>query len=125
MRFLSSRTHGVLDYLTAALFLAAPWLFGFHDGSMAQWTVMAAGACVLLTALMTDYELGLVRMLPLRLHLTLDLLVGLLLAAAPWLLDFAAQTFIPHLVLGAFEVLVSLFTYTVPDHQRAGDPVRS
>lgn len=121
MRFLSSRTHGVLDYLTGILFLASPWLFGFHGGGLAQTTMLVAGAVLLLTALLTDYELGVARLLPLRLHLGLDLLAGLALAASPWVLGFTAEAWTPHLVLGAFEVLASLATHTVPDRLRAGD----
>ena len=67
---------------------------------------------------------GVARVLPMRLHLALDLLVGLLLAASPWLLGFADVAFATHLVLGAFEVLVSLATSTSPSQMRVGEPVR-
>jgi hypothetical protein len=31
MRFISTRTHGVIDYLMAALLIIAPYLLGFTD----------------------------------------------------------------------------------------------
>ena len=37
MRFRSTRVHGMIDYATGALLIIAPWLFGFADGSAAQW----------------------------------------------------------------------------------------
>ncbi|HEY8613077.1 MAG TPA: SPW repeat protein [Roseomonas sp.] len=114
MRFLSTRTHGVIDYLTGILFLAAPWLFGFADGTAAQWVPVVVGACIILSALLTDFELGLVHLIPMPVHLGLDILVGLLLAASPWLFGFSDRVWMPHLILGLAEVLVSLVTRTVP-----------
>ncbi|WP_159349761.1 SPW repeat domain-containing protein [Roseomonas harenae] len=115
MRFLSTRAHGVIDYLTVILFIAAPWLFGFADGTAAQWVPVAIGVVILLSSVLTDYELSLTRMIPMPVHLGLDLLAGLLLAASPWLFGFSDRVWMPHLLLGAFEVIVSLVTRTVPD----------
>jgi hypothetical protein len=115
MRFLSTRAHGVIDYLTVILFIAAPWLFGFADGTAAQWVPVVIGVVILLSSVLTDYELSLTRMIPMPVHLGLDLLAGLLLAASPWLFGFSDRVWMPHLLLGAFEVIVSLVTRTVPD----------
>jgi hypothetical protein len=115
MRFLSTRAHGVIDYLTVILFIAAPWLFGFADGTAAQWVPVVIGVVILLSSVLTDYELSLARMIPMPVHLGLDLLAGLLLAASPWLFGFSDRVWMPHLLLGAFEVIVSLVTRTVPD----------
>jgi hypothetical protein len=115
MRFLSTRAHGVIDYLTVILFIAAPWLFGFADGTAAQWVPVVIGVVILLSSMLTDYELSLARMIPMPVHLGLDLLAGLLLAASPWLFGFSDRVWMPHLLLGAFEVIVSLVTRTVPD----------
>ena len=43
MRFLSTRVHGMMDYLTGGLLIIAPWLFGFADGSAAQWVPVVLG----------------------------------------------------------------------------------
>jgi hypothetical protein len=115
MRFLSTRAHGVIDYLTVILFIAAPWLFGFADGTAAQWVPVVIGVVILLSSVLTDYELSLTRMIPMPVHLGLDLLAGLLLAASPWLFGFSDQVWMPHFLLGAFEVIVSLVTRTAPD----------
>jgi hypothetical protein len=43
MRFIPTRTHGVIDYLTGLLLLVAPYIFGFADGGAAQWVPMILG----------------------------------------------------------------------------------
>ena len=37
MRFISTKTHGALDYLTAIVLILAPWIFNFDNGGAAQW----------------------------------------------------------------------------------------
>lgn len=37
MRFISTRVHGVVDYLMGLLLIVAPFLFGFATGGSAQW----------------------------------------------------------------------------------------
>lgn len=58
MRFISTRVHGMMDYLMAILLMVAPWIFGFSDGGAAMWMPIILGAGVALYSLMTDYELG-------------------------------------------------------------------
>src|SRR5690554_1548903 len=73
MRFLSTRTHGVLDYLVGALLILAPFIFGFADGGAAQWVPIVLGAGAIAYSLVTRYELGAVKLLPMPAHLGLDL----------------------------------------------------
>ena len=60
MRFIPTRIHGVLDYLTAALLVAALRLLGFARGGAETWVPMVLGACAALDSLGTAYELGVV-----------------------------------------------------------------
>ena len=121
MRFLPTRVHGALDYLMGALLIAAPWLFGFAgdaDGA-ATWVPVALGAGVVLYSLLTDYELGVARKIPMPTHLLLDLGGGVLLAASPWLFGFADVVWVPHLVFGLLEVGAALVTERVPRDEHA------
>lgn len=113
MRFISSKVHGVLDYLSGALFIASPWLFGFADGGPAQWVPVLVGAMILVASLMTDYELGVVKVVSMPLHLTLDVLSGLFLAASPWIFGFADSVYLPHVVFGLLEIGAGLMTHKV------------
>ena len=114
MRFIPTRTHGVVDYLTGALLILAPYLLGFADGTAAQWIPQAVGAALVGASLLTDYELGVVRMIPMPVHLFLDVVAGALLAVSPWLFGFADRVLWPHLILGLLEVGAGLMTRTTP-----------
>jgi hypothetical protein len=114
MRFISTRTHGVLDYGTGLLLIVLPYLLGFADGTAAQWIPQILGVGAIAYSLFTDYELGAVRAMPMRVHLFLDIASGLLLAASPWLFGFADRVFWPHLILGIFEIGAGVMTRTVP-----------
>ena len=112
MRFLPSRLHGVIDYLWGIALLATPWLFGFADVTAAKWLAVIFGIGAILYSLVTDYELGVLRILPMTLHLALDGLAGAFLAISPWLFGFADRVFWPHLLFGLFSVVASLIART-------------
>lgn len=115
MRIVSTRAHGLIDHVAGVVIAASPWLFRFAGGGAAQAVPVAVGLLLLGVALMTDYELGAVRMIPMPVHLGLDAAAGLLLAVSPWLLGFSGRVWLPHLLLGAVEVTAGLITRTVPD----------
>jgi hypothetical protein len=114
LRFIPTRTHGVLDYLMGALLIVAPYLLGFADGSAAQWVPQILGAGAIVYSLLTDYELGAVRVIPMPVHLLLDIGSGVLLAASPWLFGFADRVLWPHVILGVLEIGAGMMTRTVP-----------
>ena|SRR5690554_2854722 len=114
MRFISTKTHGILDYLSGVLLIVAPWLFGFANGGAAQWVPIVIGVMILLMSAFTDYELGFVRNIPMTVHLTADVVVGALLALSPWLFGFSDVIIWPHLVVGLLAVISGLTTEREP-----------
>lgn len=114
MRFIPTRTHGVLDHLMGLLLLTAPYALGFADGTAAQYVSQAIGAALLSAALLTDYEVSLVRLIPMPVHLIVDFGSGMFLAASPWLLGFADRVLWPHLILGLLEAGAALITQSAP-----------
>ena len=122
MRFLPTRVHGVIDYLWGLALLASPWAFGFADGGAAQWVAVVFGVGAILYSAVTDYELGLLRLAPMRLHLLFDGLGGAVLAASPWVFGFADRVYGPHLAFGLFSVVASLVTRTEPAEPLAAAP---
>lgn len=110
MRFLPSSLHGVIDYLWGLALMASPWMFGFADVPAATWVAVVLGAGAILYSLLTAYELGALRLLPMSLHLVLDGAAGALLAASPFLLGFSDRVYLPHLLFGLFSVAASLVT---------------
>lgn len=112
MRFIPTRVHGVLDYLVGALLIAAPWILNFNRGGAETWVPVILGVGALLYSLLTNYELGVLRRIPMGTHLSLDAGSGLLLAVSPWLFGFSTFVFWPHLILGIFEIVAALTTKT-------------
>lgn len=115
MRVITTRTHGIIDYLFGLFLIAAPYLLGFADGSAAQWVPQLVGAAILGASLLTNYEYGALRLIPMPVHLALDIGTGILLAASPWLFGFADRVMWPHLILGLMEIGVALMTRAVPE----------
>ena len=115
MRIISTRTHGVLDYVVGALLLIVPYILGFADGTAAQWVPQFLGLVAIGGALMTDYELGVMRVIPMPVHLMIDIGSGALLALSPWLFGFSDRVFWPHLLVGIMEIGAGLMTRTVPE----------
>jgi len=107
MRFIPTRVHGVLDYLTAGVLIAGPSMLRLRQHGMQRWLPVALGIGTISYSLLTDYELGLFKFIPMPMHLALDAANGALLAASPWLFGFAEETSAPHLGLGLFEILVT------------------
>jgi len=75
------------------------------------------GIGAILYSLITNYELGVVKTLSMPTHLWLDALSGVFLAASPWLFGFSDRVYLPHLLLGIFEIVASLVTQTTPEPQ--------
>jgi hypothetical protein len=113
MRFLPTSVHGVVDYLAGIVFIALPWLFDWNDS--AKWVLTILGAGVILYSLLTSYELGVVKLIPMSTHLILDLAGGVVLIVAPFVFDAqpdAARWVM--VILGVLEIGASLTTRTVP-----------
>ena len=103
---ISSRTHGIIDYIVGILLIAAPYILNFANGGPEQWVPQVLGGLILLMSLVTSYELSIAKLIPYRAHLVLDVVQAVFLAASPWLLDFADRIWWPHVLVGAMELLV-------------------
>jgi hypothetical protein len=114
MKIIPSIVHGILDYIVGVALLAAPNIFGFaHGPTSAVWIPRILGVVILLQAIATDYEPGLLRKLRFSIHLTNDYVAGLFLAASPWLFGFNKQpnlVWMPHLIVGLFIFVSTLMT---------------
>lgn len=114
MRRISTQVHATLDYIVGILLIAAPWIFNFATGGPAQSIPVILGLATIVMSFFTNYEGGLVKVIPMPVHLTIDLLSGIFLAASPWLFGFAEIVMLPHLIVGILEIVVSLCTEKVP-----------
>lgn len=122
MRVIPTRIHGMLDYLVGVILIIAPWLFGFADGGAEQWVPIVLGAGVILYSLATNYELGVMKIISMPLHLMLDIGGGAILAVSPWLFGFADNIWWPHVIVGLLEIGAGVMTKTVPEDDDVDAP---
>lgn len=121
MRVVSTRTHTIVGLLVGAVLVVAPNLLGFSDNSTAAAVARSVGVLLLLSELLTNNGLSPLRVIPMRIHLMGDILLGLFLAASPWLYAFAddgTDKWLPHVVVGLLVAGYSLITKTEPDDTR-------
>jgi hypothetical protein len=109
---ISTKMHGVLDYLTIGTFLTLPRVMGWSRELTQGMTMLALGK--LGYTLFTRHELGLVKKLPMGAHLALDAAGGAALCAMPMLLgdedDVGAQE--ACCALGLFDIAAAPLTQT-------------
>ncbi|MDB5294586.1 MAG: hypothetical protein JWO31_569 [Phycisphaerales bacterium] len=114
MALIPTRVHAVYDYVSGAALIAIPLLAAGTYRGPAVWVPVVIGVLALGMSLMTRYELGAVRVLPMPAHLGMDMLAGLLLAASPWLFRFADVIAWPHVVAGLAEIGLAAVTARTP-----------
>ena len=117
LRVIPTKVHGAVDMATGPVLIAAPTLLRMNGNKGATIPPRAFGAAAIVNALLTDYEFGLKRLLPMRTHLALDAVGGITLAATPFLTRASkkgVRHWLPHAVLGANEVFLALTTKQRP-----------
>jgi len=77
MKILSSKAHGVIDYLLVAFLLLSPTIFKM-EGDLRTITY-ALGAAHLLITILTDFEVGVFKVIPFRIHGLIEIVVALAL----------------------------------------------
>jgi hypothetical protein len=123
MALIPSRMHALLDYAVGVVLIAAPWIFQFADESTtATWISIVAGIGLIGMSALTAYEGGFIaHVIPLRIHLVADALLGIVLAVSPWLFGFAddgANAWAPFLVIGLGELGAAAVSSPEPGQQR-------
>ncbi len=118
MKIISRKMHGALDYGSAILLIAAPWLFAFSDVEPAKSISIAAGILIIVMSLMTNYETGLAKVIPMNIHLYADMMLGIFLLISPWLFNFNAETYLFHVIMGLFAIMSGIMTNSESLHQR-------
>jgi hypothetical protein len=111
---ITTRAHGVMDYLLGAALIAAPWIFNFAAGGAETWVPVLVGAAIIAYSIITNYELGLVGLISMRNHLRIDIVAGIFLAASPWIFGFSGLVWAPHLIVGLLLVGSGTMTQVIP-----------
>ena len=110
--------HGAIEYVAAALFIAAPFLFGFDDDTATAVSIVAGVVILVLTA-STALPTGLIKSIPVQAHAVIDFALAGVLIAAPFLFGFSddgtATAFF--IVLGVVHLLLTIATRFVSGSQ--------
>lgn len=112
MKFISTNQHGTLDYLVSILLIISPWVLDYFEEGIESIIPVLLGVSTITVSLMTDYEKGVLRVIPMKTHLAIDVISALFLAASPWIFGFQDVVYKPHVTFGIVEILAVLFTKT-------------
>ena len=110
MNIVSRRVHGIVDYASVVVMLVSPWLFGFIESAIASAVFFSSACLILVISLYKNYELSVVKSIPMLFHLEMDMVTGFMLLTSPWVFGFYHIVFWPHVIIGAFALIFSLLT---------------
>ena len=111
---ISTKAHGFLDYMTAGLLCTLPRALGWSR--QVTYLLDAAACTTVAYSLLTRYELGVIKALPMKAHLAIDAVQGgALIGAAAFLEDEDPEVRGTLAALGTFELGVTLLTRTETD----------
>jgi hypothetical protein len=123
-RPIDSTLHGVTDYSAGALLLTVFPRWAHIEGTESARQVRIAAAIHAGYSTLTDYPLGIVKLIPFKAHLALDAIGALALAATPFVTGQwkkGTKHWVPHLALCAFELSSLVITDPTGDGDFHGD----
>ena len=89
MKFVTKQIHAYLDYPVAIALIGLPFLLGLGSSNpLAFQLSLITGVAALILTILTDHQLGVFPVVPYKIHLTVDLLVGIVFVLAPFLFAF-------------------------------------
>lgn len=89
MKFVTKQIHAYLDYPVAIALIGLPFLLGLGSSNpLAFQLSVITGVAALILTILTDHQLGLIRLIPYRIHLIVDFLVGVVFVLAPFIFSF-------------------------------------
>ncbi len=109
---INSKTHGFIDYLVVLFLWASPSLFGLPE--ITAKATYALGAIHLILTLLTNFELGVMKIIPFRIHGWIELVVALALVGVAFYLGKLEGDLARNFYLG-FAVAVFL-TWVLTDY---------
>jgi hypothetical protein len=121
LRVIPTSVHSAVDHVVGPTLIAAPTVLGLDSSSPEGVAPRVNGVAAAIYSNLTDYELSLKNVIPMRLHLALDAMSGAALAAIPLATGArkrGTRHWLPHAMLGAFEIGMAMLTQTEPPKSR-------
>lgn len=114
MKVINAKTHGIIDYLVVLFLWASPTLFGLPE-TAALFSYILGGIHLGLTIL-TDFQFGLVKVIPLKIHGLIELIVSIALVGIAFYFGSVEGELARNFYLG-FGIAVFL-TWLLTDYRR-------
>lgn len=108
MRIVSLKVHGILDYITVVVFVISPAVLGF--GGLPSYVSYTLAIVHLLMTLLSDFPCGLLRVIPMKIHKLVEIVVGPVLIVLPWILGFDVYARYFFMFAGAAIISVGMVT---------------
>jgi hypothetical protein len=121
LRVVPTSVHSAVDHVVGPALIAAPELLRLSRTSPEGIVPRVNGVAASVYSNLTDYELSLKNVIPMRLHLALDALAGATLATVPLATGArrrGVRHWLPHTLVGAFEVAMAVTTRQEAPHSR-------
>jgi hypothetical protein len=100
----SPRVHSITGFIVGIALILAPNIFSFSDvGGAAVVIPRVLGLIIILSELTVKGSFSGINLVPMKLHLGMDVLIGAFLALSPWLFGFSDEgtnAWLPHLIVG-------------------------
>lgn len=107
MKFITKKIHAFLDYPVAIALIALPFLLSLGSSNPLALSIsVATGVAAFILTLLTDHQLGVIRVIPYRIHLMVDFAVAIVFILAPFLLSFEGLDAYYYWLNGAAVLLV-------------------
>jgi len=123
MKPISTKVHTIIGLVVGVVLLFAPKIFGFDDNTAATTVPIVVGIFIILNELITTSPYSPLKLVPMRVHIILDVVTGLFLAVSPWLFGFMdsdqPSQWVPHLVVGLMVAGYALLTTTSDDRTKS------
>lgn len=114
MKLLNSKTHGVIDYAVVLFLWLSPTLFGL--GRVTSIFTYILGAIHLILTITTNFEFGLIKIIPFKIHGIVELIVSITLFAAAFYLGSLEGDLSRNFYIG-FAIAVFL-TWLITDYKK-------
>lgn len=107
MKFITQKTHAFLDYPVAIALMILPFILGLGKiNSLAIWISLTTGIAAFILTILTNHQLGLIKVISYKLHLIVDFIVGLSFVIIPFLFAFKGIDAYYYWINGATVLLV-------------------
>ncbi|WP_353087115.1 hypothetical protein [Flavobacterium sp.] len=107
---INSKIHGTLDYASVLFLWASPTLFGLPENT--SYFTYVLGFIHLTLTILTDFDLGLIKVIPLKIHGIIEAVVAVLLGVTALFLGSIEGTIARNFYLIFAVVLAGLWFLT-------------